>query len=188
MKYLVRDIDGNVHIGETIKSYLESNGISYTHMADKIGISRGGFYQIMAKPHITTDRLLQISEATNHNFFRYYVRELLEEDRRHMAVGEPEEPYERAPKRTKIILEMEDGKVIGQSTGESHLIDSLLERQEQQWQVLMTLVKETGMKMAKLPSAHPGNIPMRDEPMKGEAPKRKRQRGAKPKKDNDESA
>jgi hypothetical protein len=144
-------------------------------MADRIGISRGGFYQIMAKPHITTDRLLQISAVTGHNFFKYYVRELLEDERRHNVAGEPASDYGRAPRRTKVILEMEDGKVVSQSSGDSHLFDALLERQEQQWQILLTLVKETGMKMAQMPELNPGNMPARDEPMRGQARKKKRQ-------------
>lgn len=69
-----------IHIGNRIKQVLEEQGRSITWLANKIDCSRENLYKMFKNSWIHTDRLLKISKALNHDFFKEYSQ-LLEKQK-----------------------------------------------------------------------------------------------------------
>ncbi|MGM9803494.1 MAG: helix-turn-helix domain-containing protein [Muribaculaceae bacterium] len=63
-----------INIGPIIKRRLDGMGISYTHFAQLIHVSRPTLYGILASKSIDIDRLILISEILEYDFIRnvYY--------------------------------------------------------------------------------------------------------------------
>ena len=69
------------NIGQFIKEVLRKQGRSITWLAQEMGTTRNLVYKMFEKPTIYTDRLLQISELLDYDFFKQYS-EYLEERKR----------------------------------------------------------------------------------------------------------
>ena len=62
-----------VHIGQLIKEELERQERTPAWLARKINCARPNVYYIFSSHSINTELLLHISQALNHDFFRYYT-------------------------------------------------------------------------------------------------------------------
>jgi hypothetical protein len=111
-KYVVYDEKGGIHVGQTIRNYLDSHFMKYGSVADAIGITRGGLTRIFDQASINTVRLRQISDALNHDFFQYLLSPTTKEEI--MKLKEPEAEYQRRPKpkkkksTIKVVLEFDE--------------------------------------------------------------------------------
>jgi len=72
----------DIHIGEIIRNYLETKKISSPAFAKMLGMHRDGVARIFYRKHFHSKLLLQISQALNHNFFQYYVPEMVQEEKK----------------------------------------------------------------------------------------------------------
>lgn len=61
-----------IHIGQLIKAELYRQERTPAWLAKKINCERPNVYYIFSQESINTDMLLRISQALNHNFFKYY--------------------------------------------------------------------------------------------------------------------
>ena len=57
-----------INIGQLIKQRLDSSGMSYTHFAKLIHVSRPALYGILSGKTIDIDRLILISEMLDYDF------------------------------------------------------------------------------------------------------------------------
>ncbi len=169
-KHAVHDEEGRLHIGETIRAYLSRQRITATDFADKIGLSRGGLNHIFTQRGINTERLEQISRISGHDFFRYYSMEFdpdLGDEEFTNVLNEPTMNYGKQapppPKRSRVVLELEDGKVVGTATQEDKVIEKMLEFQQRQWQVLLKAMPDLAKTMAENPHMNPNNIDFQDD-------------------------
>lgn len=62
-----------IHIGELIKTELQRQERSASWLANKINCNRTNIYKIFLRQSIDTELLFIISNALNHNFFKYYT-------------------------------------------------------------------------------------------------------------------
>lgn len=62
-----------IHIGQLIRQELDRQERTPTWLARKINCERPNVYYIFSQPSINTDMLLRISQALNHDFFKYYT-------------------------------------------------------------------------------------------------------------------
>lgn len=62
-----------VHIGQLIKEELERQEQTPAWLARKINCARPNVYHIFSSHSINTELLLHISQALNHDFFKYYT-------------------------------------------------------------------------------------------------------------------
>jgi transcriptional regulator with XRE-family HTH domain len=156
--YVQYTAQGKVHIGKTIRHYMDENGLRFSSFADRIKISRSGLYNIFGSASIDTDRLLAISRVSGHNFFKYYSELLEESDPPLELVKEEKQPYE--PKKERIILDFEDGELI-ERRKEDGDVEDRLERMEQKQQEffekLYAMLPALGKKMAENPDVNPLN-------------------------------
>lgn len=156
--------DGQVHIGNTIRRFLRDNRITVTSFADEVGLTRGGLNHILAQRFISTDRLEIICKVTGYNFFQVFAEELDKSIgvNSARAFGEPGEVYPAAkPKRSRIILDLEDGEVVGTSK-ESESMKEIMEQQRKQWDALVAMIPDLAKKMKDDPSLNPGNMDVDD--------------------------
>lgn len=109
-KYAVYDEDGRIHIGRTIRRFMDLNHIKYKGISDSIGMSRGGFSHLMDSKFIGTDRLHQVSKVLRHDFAQYLLSDETKEEI--MKLKEPKAEYKPKPKKKKspikIVLEFSD--------------------------------------------------------------------------------
>ncbi|MBQ9076223.1 MAG: XRE family transcriptional regulator [Muribaculaceae bacterium] len=61
-----------IHIGQLIQQELYRQERTPAWLAKKINCERPNVYYIFRQESINTDMLLRISQALNHNFFKYY--------------------------------------------------------------------------------------------------------------------
>lgn len=156
--YAVHDEEG-LHFGNTLRRFLAHNRIMVTEFAPEIGLSRGGLNNILINRHIGTDRLTKICRASGHNFFQYYADLFSDgDDGGAMQMREPKMEYHE-PVRSRIVLDIEDGQVVGTSNDkDAESVKELLEQQQKQWDALMAIVPELAKKMAKDPGLNPTNM------------------------------
>lgn len=74
------------NIGKIIKEVLAEQGRSITWLAQQLGTTRNLVYKMFDRPIIYTDRLLQISELLDHDFFKHYS-DYLEERKKEKLIG-----------------------------------------------------------------------------------------------------
>lgn len=74
------------NIGKIIKEVLAKQGRSITWLAQQLGTTRNLVYKMFDRPIIYTDRLLQISELLDYDFFKYYS-DYLEEQKKEKLIG-----------------------------------------------------------------------------------------------------
>lgn len=164
--YVQYDGHRRLHIGATVREYLEQNDTRYSGFADKIGMSRAGLYNIFKDRHISTDRLEKICQVTGHNFFQYFADLYSTPDMQ--VVKESTAEYQK-PAKQKIVLDLEDGKVVNQSTKavdeetEDEMIKESIRsmiKEEQQgfMDQLMRMLPEMAKKMNENPGQNPLNI------------------------------
>lgn len=60
------------NIGKIIKEVLRKQGRSITWLAQQMGTTRNLVYKMFDREIIYTDRLLQISELLDYDFFKHY--------------------------------------------------------------------------------------------------------------------
>ena len=65
-----------IHIGKIIKDVLKEQERTPTWLARKINCERPNIYYIFQQQSINTELLLRISNALQHDFFRYYSEEV----------------------------------------------------------------------------------------------------------------
>lgn len=66
----------SVHIGKIIAAHLAERGITKRHLAEQINRSRDYVYKMLERPYISTEDLVAISQALEHNFFWYFAEQL----------------------------------------------------------------------------------------------------------------
>lgn len=92
-----------VHIGEIIERVYLEKGIKMSVFAKKVGTVERNMYTIFSKQDINTGLLRKISDALDHNFFKYYLEESKEN-----KVLEEIVPYNnRKRKKPKITIQIE---------------------------------------------------------------------------------
>ena len=74
------------NIGKIIKEVLAEQGRSITWLAQQLGTTRNLVYKMFDRPIIYTDRLLQISELLDYDFFKHYS-DYLEERKKEKLIG-----------------------------------------------------------------------------------------------------
>lgn len=74
------------NIGKIIKEVLAEQGGSITWLAEQMGTTRNLVYKMFDRPIIYTDRLLQISELLDYDFFKHYS-DYLEERKKEKLIG-----------------------------------------------------------------------------------------------------
>ena len=74
------------NIGKIIKEVLAEQGRSITWLAQQLGTTRNLVYKMFDREIIYTDRLLQISELLDYDFFKHYS-DYLEEQRKAKLIG-----------------------------------------------------------------------------------------------------
>jgi len=105
--YIVHDTDGTLHIGRTIRNYLDQNHIKYSRVAEDIGMTRGGFARIFEQKSINTERLHQISKKLNHDFFKYLIAQETQDEI--MKASEPPQSYSvKKKKPLKLTIEFSE--------------------------------------------------------------------------------
>lgn len=96
-----------MHIGKTIRKYLDDHHVKYSRLAEDIGMTRGGFARIFDQVSINTERLGQISKNLNHDFFKYLLLPSTQEAI--MKSTEPRAEYKTEKKPIKVTLQFDDG-------------------------------------------------------------------------------
>lgn len=135
VNYAVFDSDGNVHIGFTLKTYLKHHHITYDEMSRRLNMSLTGVSSMVARNTIDTGRLIQICESLKHDFFQYFSINIQD-----VVVREPGSTYEvgQAKKPKKLILEIEDNKVVSQRIeGEEDLSVEILKEMQRRQELLL---------------------------------------------------
>ena len=157
--------DGQLHIGHTIRRFLREIKMTITHFADEVGITRGGLNHILAQRFISTDRLEIICKVAGYNFFRVFADEFDKSiGLKIRTFGEPEQIYpapKPKPVRSRIVLDLEDGEVVGTSK-ESESMKEIMAQQQKQWNALVSMIPELAKKMAEDDSLNPGNMDVDD--------------------------
>lgn len=74
------------NIGKIIKEVLAEQGRSITWLAQQLGTTRNLVYKILDREIIYTDRLIQISELLDYDFFKHYS-DYLEERKKEKLTG-----------------------------------------------------------------------------------------------------
>lgn len=67
-----------IHIGNIIKKQFEEQAISVSLFAKQLCCDRTNIYNIFNWERIDTELLKKISIALNHDFFKYYSKELMQ--------------------------------------------------------------------------------------------------------------
>ena len=67
-----------IHIGNIIKKQFEEQAISVSLFAKQLCCDRTNIYSIFNRERIDTELLKKISIALNHDFFKYYSKELMQ--------------------------------------------------------------------------------------------------------------
>lgn len=62
-------------IGKRIEKVLEKQGMTKTHFAKELSMTRSNTYDIFSRTTIDTDLLQKIGEVLHHDFFQYYRTE-----------------------------------------------------------------------------------------------------------------
>lgn len=91
------------NIGKIIKEVLAKQGRSITWLAQQMGTTRNLVYKMFDREIIYTDRLLQISEMLDYDFFKHYsdyLEERKKEIRNESAITDD------------TIIHTEDGEAI----------------------------------------------------------------------------
>lgn len=157
--------EGHLHIGRSIRRFLNENRITIVDFADMIGLTRGGANHILKHRFVSTDRLEVICRALDYNFFQLFAMEYDSTKTPERMVGEPEVVYpKQPPKRSKITLEIENGEVVGttKQSPDDDTIKALLEAQKKQFDLLMAYLPDLARKMAEDPSLNPLNMSVPD--------------------------
>lgn len=63
-----------MHIGKQIKAVMMQKGLSSKALARKLGTKQRAVQYLFKRSTTTIDKLLQVSEVLQHNFFAYYVQ------------------------------------------------------------------------------------------------------------------
>ena len=63
-------------IGRVIKEKLKEKKCSIAWLANEISYDRSNLYKLLEHPHISPERLRQISQALEHDFFKHYSDDL----------------------------------------------------------------------------------------------------------------
>jgi hypothetical protein len=100
--YAVYD-KGKLHLGATIRNFLDQHHIRYTGFAKEIGMSRGGVHKIFEQSSINTERLQQISRVLKHDFFKYLIDASTVNELGSVKEPEPEYPKKKTQKRVIVI-------------------------------------------------------------------------------------
>lgn len=74
------------NIGKIIKEVLAEQGRSITWLAEQMGTTRNLVYKMFDREIIYTDRLIQISELLDYDFFKHYS-DYLEERKKEKLIG-----------------------------------------------------------------------------------------------------
>lgn len=74
------------NIGKIIKEVLAEQGRSITWLAEQMGTTRNLVYKMFDRDIIYTDRLIQISELLDYDFFKHYS-DYLEERKKEKLIG-----------------------------------------------------------------------------------------------------
>lgn len=74
------------NIGKIIKEVLAEQGRSITWLAQQLGTTRNLVYKMLDREIIYTDRLIQISELLDYDFFKHYS-DYLEERKKEKLIG-----------------------------------------------------------------------------------------------------
>ena len=74
------------NIGKIIKEVLAEQGRSITWLAQQLGTTRNLVYKMFDRDIIYTDRLIQISELLDYDFFKHYS-DYLEERKKEKLIG-----------------------------------------------------------------------------------------------------
>lgn len=152
-KVVKYDQVGNVHIGRSIRAYLKMAHITYDELGDMINMSKSGVATLVQKSTIQTQTLQKISKALNHNFFKYFDEELDS-----TLANEAAEGYHMEPKRSRVVIDLEDGRVVNHRQEDEDLLRKILEQQKRQWEILIQSMPDVAKKMAQDPSLNPNNI------------------------------
>jgi len=142
------DDDGRIHIGETIRQYLDAHSMKHASFARLLDMTRGGFARILRERSINTERLQQISEISGHNFFQYFHAS---DDSLNNQMHEPQMLYESKPRRSRVVLDLENGEVVGQHREDSDLLNRVMDMQQRQWDVLEKFIPNLAEMMASNP-------------------------------------
>ena len=65
-----------IHVGSIIKKKFDELGLSVSWFAKELCCDRTNVYSIFKRESIDTSLLVKISTILNHDFFRYYSRDL----------------------------------------------------------------------------------------------------------------
>ncbi|MCU0417559.1 MAG: helix-turn-helix domain-containing protein [Cytophagaceae bacterium] len=57
-----------VHKGEIIQAVVKEKGVSVTHLAEEMGVSRGTLYNIFERMEVDTDTILKIGAIIHYDF------------------------------------------------------------------------------------------------------------------------
>lgn len=107
-KYASYTEKGKIHLGETIKKYMDENHIRYSSIAKEIGITRGGLTNLLKKESLDSMRIQQLSKALKHDFFKYLLQPETQEEILRASESEAEYKKKPKPKRRKITLIIDD--------------------------------------------------------------------------------
>jgi hypothetical protein len=107
--YAVFTAEGTLHIGKTIRKYLDDHHVKYSRFAEDIGMTRGGFARTFDQMSINTERLAQISNKLGHDFFKYLLQPTTQEQL--IKASDPAAAYqpEKKKKPLKVTLQFDDG-------------------------------------------------------------------------------
>jgi len=156
--YTVYDEQGHLHLGRTIRNYLSRNRITSTEFSAKIGLTRGGLTHLLAQRGMNTERLEQISKVLDYDFFKVFSGKV-DDDLK--VVHEPAATYE--PQRSRLVVELEDGKVVSSKKDDGDdMLRQVLEAQQRQWDLLVSLIPDLAKKMAGNPALNPNNMDISD--------------------------
>lgn len=98
------------NIGKIIKEVLAEQGRSITWLAQQLGTTRNLVYKMLDREIIYTDRLIQISELLDYDFFKHYS------------------DYLEERKKERLIGTITDDTIITTETGESITVAELKRR------------------------------------------------------------
>lgn len=74
------------NIGKIIREVLAKQGRTITWLAQQLGTTRNLVYKMLDREIIYTDRLIQISELLDYDFFKHYS-DYLEERKKEKLIG-----------------------------------------------------------------------------------------------------
>jgi len=97
----------NPHLGEYIKAGLKKNGITISHLAKSLGLSRAAVYDMLKRRSLHLNRINELSDILPDGFFDDYIdRGLLFLDHRGQTVNEPSSKYGQNVVRIQLTLDI----------------------------------------------------------------------------------